>query len=157
MDSLLHTRNKKIISWVDSSWWKPSKVTKNSTVGWKGYGNRILGSIRNIKINKTLGIFCLSTILRKVKPLTATITWPYCIDWAQKKKKRFHMQNKKVLFHQDIAPCHKSMKTMVKLNELSFELFPYPPYSPHLAPSDYWLFAYLKKGSKERDLAPMKK
>ena len=53
------------------------------------------------------------------------------------KKKRPHMQKKKVLFHQDNALCHKSMKTIVKLNELSFELLPQPPYSPDLAPSDY--------------------
>ena len=37
------------------------------------------------------------------------------------------------------------METMVKLNELSFELIPHPPYSPDLAPSAYWLFADLKK------------
>ena len=61
------------------------------------------------------------------------------------KKKRPHMQEKKVLFHQDNAPCHKSMKTRVKLNELGFELLPHPPYSPNLAPSDYWLFVNLKK------------
>ena len=34
---------------------------------------------------------------------------------------------------------------MVKLNELSFELLPHPPYSPDLAPWNYWLFAELKK------------
>ena len=55
------------------------------------------------------------------------------------------MQKKKVLFHQDNAPSHKSMKTMFKLNELSFELLPHPPYSPDLAPSVYWLFADLEK------------
>ncbi|EFN85370.1 hypothetical protein EAI_14585, partial [Harpegnathos saltator] len=27
---------------------------------------------------------------------------------------------------------------------LNFELLPHPPYSPDLAPSDYWLFADLK-------------
>ena len=64
---------------------------------------------------------------------------------AEIKKKRPHMQKKKVLFHQGNAPCHKSMKTMVKLSELSFELLPHPPYSPDLAPSDYWRFADLKK------------
>ena len=50
-----------------------------------------------------------------------------------------------LLFHQDNAPCHKSIKTMAKLHELNFELLPHPPYSPDLAPSDYWLFADLKK------------
>ena len=57
------------------------------------------------------------------------------------------MKNKKVLFHQDNEPCHKSMKTMVKLNELKFELLPHPPYSPDLASNNYLLFAELKKNA----------
>ena len=57
---------------------------------------------------------------------------------AEIKKKRLHMQKKKVLFHQDNAPCHKFMKTMIKLNELSFKL-------PDMSPGDYWLFADLQK------------
>ena len=64
---------------------------------------------------------------------------------AKIKKERSHMQKKKVLFHQANPPCHKSMKTMVKLNELSFELLRNPPYSPDLAPRNYWLFSDLKK------------
>lgn len=59
--------------------------------------------------------------------------------------KRPHLKKKKVLFHQDNAPCHKSMKTMIKLNELGYELLPHPPYSPDLAPSDFFLFADLKR------------
>ena len=64
---------------------------------------------------------------------------------AESKKRWHHMQKKKVLFHQDNASCHNSMKTMVRWNELSFELLHHLPYSPDLAPSDYWLFAVLKK------------
>ena len=41
------------------------------------------------------------------------------------KKKLPHMQKKKGLFHQDNAPCHKYMKTMIKLNELSFDSLPH--------------------------------
>jgi [histone H3]-lysine36 N-dimethyltransferase SETMAR len=69
-------------------------------------------------------------------------------------EKRPHLKKKKVLFHQDNAPCHKSMKTMAKLNELGYELLPHPPYSPDLAPSDYFLFADLKRalaGKKFKD------
>ena len=76
---------------------------------------------------------------------------------AEIKEKRPYMQKKNVLFHQDNAPCHKSMKTMVRLNELGFELLSHPPDSPDLAPSDYWLFDDLEKHSRERNLAPMKK
>ena len=64
---------------------------------------------------------------------------------AKIKKKRPYIQKKKVLFHQDNAPCYKSLKTMVKLNEVSFELLAHLPYSSDLASSDYWLFADLKK------------
>ena len=60
-------------------------------------------------------------------------------------EKRLQMKKEKVLFHQDNAPCHKSLAIMAKLNKLSFELLPHPPYSPDLAPSDYYLFADLKK------------
>ena len=59
-------------------------------------------------------------------------------------KKRPLMKKKKVLFHQDNAPCYKLIATMVKLHELHFKLLPHPPYSPDLAPSNYWLFADLK-------------
>ena len=34
---------------------------------------------------------------------------------------------------------------MAKLHELHFELLPHQPYSPDVAPSDYWLFANLKR------------
>ena len=37
------------------------------------------------------------------------------------------MKKKKVLFHQDNTPCHKSLVTMAKLHELGFELLPHPP------------------------------
>ena len=55
------------------------------------------------------------------------------------------MAKKKPLFQQDTALVHKSMKTMVKLNDLRFELLPHTPYSPNLAPSDFYPFADLKK------------
>ena len=54
------------------------------------------------------------------------------------------MKEKKVLFHQDSAPCHKSITTMIKLHKLLFELLPHPAYSPYLTSSDYYLFADLK-------------
>ena len=54
------------------------------------------------------------------------------------------MKKKKVLFHQDNAPCHKSIATMAKFHELQFELLPHQPYSLDLSPSDY-LFTDLKR------------
>lgn len=64
---------------------------------------------------------------------------------ADLKQKRPHLAKKKVLFHQDNAPANKCAVVMAKLYELHYELVPHPPYSPDLAPSDYYLFPDLKK------------
>jgi histone-lysine N-methyltransferase SETMAR len=58
---------------------------------------------------------------------------------------RPHLQKKKVLFHQDNAPPHKCRITTAKIEELGFEVVDHPPYSPDLAPSDYYLFSDLKR------------
>ena len=60
-------------------------------------------------------------------------------------KKRPQMKKKKVLFHQDNAPFHKSIAAMAKLHKLYFELLPHPPYASNLAASNYYLFADLKR------------
>ena len=60
-------------------------------------------------------------------------------------KERPQLKKTKVLFHEDNVPCHKLIATMAKLHELHFELLLHPPYSPDLTPSEYWLFADLKR------------
>ena len=55
------------------------------------------------------------------------------------------MAKKKVLYHHDNAPSHTSLKAMVKLDQLRFELVAHSPYSPDLAPSNYYLFPNLKR------------
>ena len=72
------------------------------------------------------------------------MTWWW---WWRKKnhQKQLQMKKKKVLFHQDNAPCYKSIAMMAKIHELHIKLLLHPPYSPDLATSDYWLFADLKR------------
>jgi len=53
-------------------------------------------------------------------------------------------KRKKIIFHQDNAPAHKSVLAMGKLRDLHYELLKHPPYSPDLAPSDFCLFPKLK-------------
>ena len=55
------------------------------------------------------------------------------------------MNKKKVLFHQDNAPCHKSIAIIAKLYEMHFEFLLHSPYSPVLTSSDYYLFLDLKR------------
>jgi transposase len=48
-----------------------------------------------------------------------------------------------VLFHDNARP-HTDARTGKLLEHFNWELFDHPPPSPHLAPSYYHLFTYLK-------------
>jgi histone-lysine N-methyltransferase SETMAR len=54
------------------------------------------------------------------------------------------LQKKKIIFHQDKAPTHKSVLAMGKFRDLHYELLQHLPYSPDLVPSDFYLFPKLK-------------
>ena len=75
-----------------------------------------------------------------------TITGEYysnLLTKLDKKKiceKRPSLQKKKIIFHQDSAPAHKIVLAMGKVRDLHYELLEHPPYSPDLAPSDFYLF-----------------
>jgi hypothetical protein len=46
----------------------------------------------------------------------------------------------------DKVKPHRSKKSIEKADEMWFILVPHPPYSPDIAPSDFFLFDYLKEG-----------
>ncbi|XKL68510.1 hypothetical protein PGB90_004001 [Kerria lacca] len=49
-----------------------------------------------------------------------------------------------VMFLQDNARSHTSHVTKELLKSFKWDVFPNPPHSPNLAPSDYHLFPHLK-------------
>ena len=46
-------------------------------------------------------------------------------------------------FHQDNAPVPNSILVKDYLTKMSIKIVPQPPYSPDLAPCDFWLFPKL--------------
>lgn len=64
---------------------------------------------------------------------------------AELREKRRVTQRKTILYLHDNAPPHKAHKATTKLEQLGYELVLHPPYSPDLAPSDYYLFPNLKR------------
>jgi histone-lysine N-methyltransferase SETMAR len=61
------------------------------------------------------------------------------------KEKRRRKFTKAVLFLHDNAHAHRALATQKKLAYLGIQCLDHPPYSPDLAPSDYFLFPGLKK------------
>jgi [histone H3]-lysine36 N-dimethyltransferase SETMAR len=58
-------------------------------------------------------------------------------------KRRGKLSSKIVLLHDNARP-HTANRTQGTLNDFKWEIFPHPPYSPDLAPSDYHLFPRMK-------------
>ncbi|UYV62215.1 hypothetical protein LAZ67_1008243 [Cordylochernes scorpioides] len=61
------------------------------------------------------------------------------------KEKRRGKLSRKIVYHQDNAPSHRSLQAMAAIYDSVFELLPHAHYSPDLAPSDFHLFPHLKK------------
>uniref|UniRef100_A0A8D8SVK0 Histone-lysine N-methyltransferase SETMAR n=1 Tax=Cacopsylla melanoneura TaxID=428564 RepID=A0A8D8SVK0_9HEMI len=63
---------------------------------------------------------------------------------------RPHLVKKKNLVFHENAPAHSSAVVAAKFNQLGYELSPRPPYSPNLAPCNYFLFPNLNIWLRER-------
>jgi len=64
------------------------------------------------------------------------------------KVKEVKNQKQKYMIHFDNACVHSAKSTIQFLNENNIEILSHPAYSPDLAPSDFYLFGYLKDKAK---------
>ena len=90
-------------------------------------------------------------------PEKTTINSDYYVEELKElrqaiKRERRGKLTRGVLLQHDNARPHVSSKTMAAIDDLGFECLPHPPYSPDLAPSDYWLFGEMKRSFEGRDL-----
>ncbi|CAK9806173.1 Mariner Mos1 transposase [Anthophora plagiata] len=92
--------------------------------------------------NKTIdsGVYCLQ--LEK-------------LNNAIKEKKPGLANRKGVVFLHDNARPHTSMQTKNKLLQLGWEVLRHPPYSPDLAPTDFYLFRSLQNALNGINLPDM--
>ncbi len=67
---------------------------------------------------------------------------------AELARKRLGKLHSRILFHHDNAPAHTSKLCRSTLREFRWEILQHPPYSPDLAPSDFFLFPKLKEAIK---------
>lgn len=94
-------------------------------------------------------------ILIEYMPKGTTITAAtYCNTLKSLRKaidqKRPGLRHENVLILHDNARVHKAIKVQPVLGECNFSELDHPPYSPDLAPSDFFLFRNLKKHLRGR-------
>ena len=77
----------------------------------------------------------------------ASINSEYYCNLLTKVDKTFRRRypNIRPLLLQDNARPHTARSTLAKINNLDWDVLSHPPYSPDLAPSDFYLFPHMKK------------
>ena len=71
------------------------------------------------------------------------------------RRRRGKLRNGVLLLH-DNAPAHRARQAIETADQCGYDILPHPPYSPDLAPSDFFLFPNLKKLIKGRRFEDIK-
>ena len=64
------------------------------------------------------------------------------------RRKRLEQWADDFILHHDNAPCHTSLLVRQFMSNKNITVCPHPPYSPDLAPGDFWLFPKVKMTMK---------
>ena len=98
-------------------------------------------------------------------PTGITVNKEYYIEVLREFRKRFRRKRPELFesgqrhFHQDNAPVHNSILVTDYLTQMGIKTVPHSPYSPDLAPCDFWLFPKLKenlRGNRYSTIEDMK-
>ena len=132
-------------SWI--YWYDPE--TKRQSSQWKHAGSPRPKKARESKCtHKLLMIpFFDSTgmIYMHWVPTEQTVNKEYCVV-LREFRKRFNRKRPELFksaqwhFHQDNTPVHNSILVAVYLTKIGIKTAPHTPYSPALAPCDFWFF-----------------
>jgi histone-lysine N-methyltransferase SETMAR len=122
--------------WMEQGAPRPTQVKRSRTVG-----------------KRMVAVFFRRSGLVKVVPVeqhrTVTAEW-YCTVclpavFAELRNSRPKSNLRNIQLHHDNAPAHTAARTLDYLHEEGVQLIPHPPYSPDLAPCDFYLFEFVKR------------
>lgn len=139
----------------DETWihhWDPD--TKQESMQWKHANSPPPRKFHTQpsagKVMATIFWDCKGVLLVDYLPHKTTMTGSYYgellrnLRQAVKEKRRGMLTRGPLLLH-DNAPAHMSRVAQAVVKDIGFEQLSHPPYSPDLAPSDFYLFRHLKK------------
>ena len=137
----------------NESWIYPE--TKRKSSQWKHAGSPRLKKARQSKsTHKPLMILFFHSsgrIYMHWVPTGQTVNKESYVEVLREFRKRFLgkrpalFKSGQLHFHQDNAPVHNSILVTDYLTKMDIKTVAHPPYSPDLAPCDFWLFPKLKE------------
>jgi hypothetical protein len=99
---------------------------------------------------------CEGTVHQEFVPRGQTVNQHYCLDVLKRSREQVHRKrperwrNQDWLLHHDSAPAHTALSVQRFLAAKNMAVVPHPPYSPYLAPCDFFLFPRMKSKLKVR-------
>ena len=143
--------------------------TKRLSSQWKHAGfPRPMKTRQSKSTHKHLMIpffYSIGMIYKHWFPTGQTVNKEYYVEVLRVFRKRFRWKRPALFktgqwqFHQDNAPVHNSILVTDYLTKMGIKTVPHPPYSPDLAPCDFWLFPKLKeklRGCRHETIEEMK-
>jgi histone-lysine N-methyltransferase SETMAR len=139
----------------DESWFYLRQIGhKSSNASWVAEGESPRTVVRRDRYEpksmysiffKTTGLVHID-VLDKSSTITSNYYIENCLEPIKKElnKQRPLSGTTSMKFHHDNARPHVTKKVKSYLNEAGFTIIRHPPYSPDLAPSDFWLFDKIK-------------
>ncbi|UYV61764.1 EPHX1 [Cordylochernes scorpioides] len=115
----------------------------------------------NVKVLLTVFFDCRGVVHHEFLPQGRTVNKEYHLQVMRNlreaiRQKRLDLwKNKNWLLHHDNAPAHTSLLVRDFLAKNNTLMMPQPPYSPDLAPCDFFLFPKLKRPMKGRRYATL--
>ena len=140
----------------DESWFYWRQIGhKASNASWIGEGESPRTIVRRSQFEpktmisvffKTAGLVHLDC-LDKGETLNAAYYIKYCLKPVIRaiKEQRPTSGTTNMKFHHDNARAHIAKSVISYLESEGMRLIRHPPYSPDLAPCDFWLFDYIKR------------
>ncbi|UYV71381.1 hypothetical protein LAZ67_8002859 [Cordylochernes scorpioides] len=115
----------------------------------------------NVNVLLTVFFDCRGVVHHEFLPQGRTVNKEYYLQVMRNLRKAIRQKrpdlwkNKNWLLHHDNAPAHTSLLVRDLLAKNNTLMMPQPPYSPYLAPCDFFLFPKLKRPMKGRRYATL--
>lgn len=145
----------------DESWcYGYDPESKQASSQWKTPASPRPKKIRQVRSNVKTMLICFFDIQgivhREFVPRGQTVNQEFYLGVLKRLRERVRRTRPELwrsgewLIHHDNAPAHTALRIRQFLTSHGMTLVPHPPYSPDLAPADFFLFPRMKRDLKGR-------